>query len=142
MTITVEAKTPVPPATAWHVFTTPEHVKAWNAASDDWHTPEASNDLREGGTFTYRMAARDGSTAFDFTGTYTAVDAPRHLAYSLEDGRTVTVDFIEDGDATLVRETFDADSEATADQERAGWQAILDRFARHAAEVGVAGDAG
>ena len=135
MKITVEAKTPVPRQKAWNVFTTPEYVKEWNAASDDWHTPEATNDLREGGTFTYRMAARDGSAAFDFAGTFTAVNEPTHLAYSLEDGRTVTVDFIEDGDATLVRETFDADSEATANQERAGWQAILDRFAQHAAEA-------
>ena len=39
--------------------------------------------------------------------------------------------FIKAGDRVTIRETFDAEETHTAEQQRAGWQAILDRFARH-----------
>ncbi|NDH54468.1 MAG: ATPase, partial [Betaproteobacteria bacterium] len=38
MKITVEAHVAVPVEIAWRIFTTPEDIKQWNAASDDWHT--------------------------------------------------------------------------------------------------------
>jgi Activator of Hsp90 ATPase homolog 1-like protein len=44
-------------------------IKRWNAASDDWHTTNATVDLRVGGAFSSRMEAKDGSMGFDFTGT-------------------------------------------------------------------------
>jgi hypothetical protein len=53
----------------WEAYTTPEGIKQWNAASDDWHTTSASVDLRKGGTFSSRMEAKDGSVGFDFAGT-------------------------------------------------------------------------
>ena len=71
----------------WRCFTEPEHIVQWNAASEDWHTPAASNDLREGGTFTYTMAARDGSVSFDFGGTYDEVKQHQKIAYTMGDGR-------------------------------------------------------
>ena len=45
----------------------------WNNASNDWHTPRAENDLKVGGKFLYRMEAKDGSSEFDFDGTYEQV---------------------------------------------------------------------
>lgn len=47
----------------------------------------------------------------------------------LEDGREVIVEFIADADAVVVRETFDAESENSAAQQRQGWQAILGSLA-------------
>lgn len=47
----------------------PEDIKAWNAAAGDWHATRASVDLRQGGAFSSRMEARDGSEGFDFAGT-------------------------------------------------------------------------
>ena len=113
----------------WECWTNPEHITEWNAASDDWHTPQATNDLREGGTFTSRMEAKDGSVGFDFTGTYTSVIPHKKIAYVMEDGRTVEVDF-EDlgGGEVTVRETFQAEQENPLDMQKQGWQAILDRF--------------
>ena len=43
------------------------------------------------------------------------------------------------GEDVKVRETFDSENELAAEQQRQGWQAILNRFASHvAAEQGDA----
>jgi hypothetical protein len=41
------------------------------------------------------------------------------------------VEFIDGPDGVTVRETFDAEETHPVEVQRAGWQAILDRFARH-----------
>ncbi len=81
--VTVTSLAPAPAARTWTLYTEPDHVCGWNAASDDWHTPRATCDLRVGGGFVHRMEARDGSFGFDFAGTWTRVDAPRALAYTM-----------------------------------------------------------
>ena len=48
MRITVETNVAAPIKTVWDAYTTPEDIKQWNAASDDWHTTSASVDLRKG----------------------------------------------------------------------------------------------
>jgi len=73
MQITVETLVKAPVETVWAAYTTPENIKQWNTASDDWHTTKSSVDLRVGGAFTSRMEAKDGSFGFDFAGTYTKV---------------------------------------------------------------------
>lgn len=131
MRISVETAVKAPPSDVWSAWTSPEDIVQWNAASEDWHTPSAEIDLREGGQFTYRMEAKDGSMGFDFFGTFTRIVENTMLEYSLEDDRRVLVEFIESPDSVTVRETFDADSEHEGEQQRQGWQAILDNFARH-----------
>ena len=131
MKITVETRVAAKPEVVWEAWTTPADIQQWNAASDDWHTPRASVDLREGGTFTSRMEARDGSMGFEFAGTYTTVEAPTLLEYAMEDGRTCRVEFAPEGEGTRVRETFDAEETHPIEMQRDGWQAILDRFAAH-----------
>ena len=56
--ITVEATVKAPVEKVWQFWTGPEHIKQWNNASDDWHTPRAENDLRVGGRFEARMEAK------------------------------------------------------------------------------------
>jgi uncharacterized protein YndB with AHSA1/START domain len=116
----------------WGRWTQPAHITQWNQASEDWHSPRAESDLRVGGQFTVRMESRDGAQGFDFRGTYTAVEAPRHLAYTMDDGRKVTVEFSPEDGGTRVTETFEAEDENPAEMQRAGWQAILDSFAAYA----------
>jgi uncharacterized protein YndB with AHSA1/START domain len=130
MKITVETLVRAPIARVWQAWTTPADIRQWNAASDDWHTPRASVDLREGGTFSSRMEARDGSMGFDFAGTYTRIDAP-HLIEAAFGDRTLRVEFVPGAEGVTVRETFDAESTHPVEQQRQGWQAILERFARH-----------
>lgn len=134
--IDVSVRISVPRATAWACFTEPKHIVNWNFAGDDWCCPTASNDLRVGGTLNSRMEARDGSFGFDFESTYTAVEPGTHLALSMSDGRTWTVDFADNGEgACIVTERFDPESENSHDLQRMGWQMILDRFAAYAANV-------
>lgn len=130
MKITVETRIEAPVEHVWRAWTTPDDIKQWNAASDDWHTTAASVDLRVGGAFSSRMEAKDGSAGFDFAGTYTAV-VPRQRLECVFGDRTMQVAFIPDAGATVVRETFDAETVFPVEQQRLGWQAILDRFKRH-----------
>lgn len=130
MKITVEKLVAAPADAVWRAWTTPQDITQWNAASDDWHTPRATVDLRVGGSFTSRMEAKDGSEGFDFAGTYTKVVTNKLLECSFGD-RTLLVEFVEGPQGVTVRETFDAEDENSADQQRAGWQAILNNFARH-----------
>lgn len=66
--ITVSVIVNAPLQKVWQFWTLPEHIKQWNFASDDWHTPKAENDLQVGGKFLSRMEAKDGSFGFDFWG--------------------------------------------------------------------------
>ncbi|MGE0313343.1 MAG: SRPBCC family protein [Lautropia sp.] len=130
MKITIEATVAAPIDAVWNAWTNPDDIVQWNAASDDWHTTRASVDLREGGRFCSRMEARDGSMGFDFEGTYTRVVPHRLIECALGD-RVLLVEFEETGGAVKVRETFDSEPTHSIEQQRQGWQAILDRFARH-----------
>lgn len=130
MTITVETTVSASLADVWTAWTTPEDIKQWNAASDDWHTTESTVDLRIGGAFSSRMEAKDGSVGFDFEGTYTRVE-PHTLIESLLGDRTIRVEFLDGPDGVTVRETFDAEEENSVEQQRQGWQAILDNFKGH-----------
>ena len=81
MKITIETLVNSDLETVWAAWNDPAAIKQWNAASDDWHTPQASVDLREGGKFTSRMEAKDGSAGFDFEGTYTRVEPNKLIEF-------------------------------------------------------------
>jgi uncharacterized protein YndB with AHSA1/START domain len=130
MQITVETFVKAPIAKVWSAYTTPEDIVQWNTASPDWHTTRATVDLRAGGAFSSRMEAKDGSFGFDFAGTYTKVVPHALIAYAFGD-RTGLVEFEQGADGVAVRVTFDAETEHSPEQQRQGWQAILDNFARH-----------
>ncbi|MBC3874704.1 SRPBCC family protein [Undibacterium flavidum] len=131
MKITINTTVKAKLKDCWDAWTTPADIMQWNAANDDWHTPRSSNNLRVGGIFSSRMEAKDGSMGFDFEGTYTQVIPHELIEYALGDQRTVTVTFKEADGAVQITETFDAENEHSAEMQRAGWQAILDNFARY-----------
>lgn len=130
--ITVECIVQAPLSRVWDVLTKPEHIQKWNAASEDWHCPYAENDLRNEGRFMYRMAARDGSMAFDFAGTYTDVEPYSHYAYVMEDGRTVQIQLTPLEEGVHVKEIFDAEQQNSPELQKQGWQAILNNFKKQA----------
>ena len=131
MKITVETLVKAPLAAVWDAWNTPEDIQQWNAASDDWHTTRSAVDLREGGKFSSRMEAKDGSAGFDFEGVYTRVVPKSAVAYRMGDGREAEVEFVERADGVVVTETFDAENVYPPEFQKQGWQAILDNFARH-----------
>ncbi len=130
MKITVETPINAPIAKVWDAYVTPADIKQWNAASDDWHTTHATVDLRDGGAFSSRMEAKDGSFGFDFEGTYTRIVPHERIEYEFG-GRHARVDFAPGDNGVTVRVAFDAEDQNAADMQRQGWQAILDNFAKH-----------
>ena len=134
--ITVSAVVNKPVAHVWRIWTDPAHITQWCAASDDWHCPKATNDPRTGGKFSSTMAARDGSASFDFMGVYDEVQLHKRIAYTMGDGRTCEILFTEEDGGTKVVESFDAEAQNPVEMQRDGWQAILDRFKKHAEAQG------
>jgi uncharacterized protein YndB with AHSA1/START domain len=132
--ITVEADIHASVKKVWDHYTNPEHIVKWNNASDDWHTPRAENDLRNGGRFLSRMEARDGSSGFDFTGVYTDVKPLKQISYTLDDDRKVEVSFVSGGNVTPIRITFEAEQTNPVEIQKEGWQSILNNFKRYVEE--------
>ncbi|MCT4559781.1 MAG: SRPBCC family protein [Crocinitomicaceae bacterium] len=120
-----------PLGVVWDVWTNPEHITKWNAASEDWHTPTASNDLRTGGGFTFRMEAKDGSMGFDMGGVYTKVIDQEQISYIMADGRSVNVWFKEENGQVEVTEIFEAEDQNPIEMQQAGWQSIMDNFKKY-----------
>jgi uncharacterized protein YndB with AHSA1/START domain len=128
--ISVETTVAAPIEEVWRAYTTPEDIKQWNAASDDWHTTAASVDLRAGGAFSSRMEAKDGSMGFDFAGIYTSLVKHELIEYSFGD-RAARVRFSDGPNGVRVLVTFDSEPTHSVEQQRDGWQAILNNFTRH-----------
>lgn len=116
---------------AWRYWTEPEHIKKWNNASDDWHTPAAANDLRVGGKFLTRMEAKDGSFGFDFGGVYDEVKLYEVISYTLGDGRKVEITFINLGNDTKIIESFEPENENPIELQQGGWQSIMDNYKKY-----------
>jgi len=131
MKITVETVVNAQPNAVWSAWNNPEDIVLWNTPHETWHTTRSAVDLREGGTFSARMEAKDGSAGFDFGGVYTRIVPNKVIDFRMGDGREVNIEFVEQEGCTLVRETFDTESENSPEMQRAGWQAILDNFGRH-----------
>lgn len=133
ITVSVDVNTPV--NKAWESWTQPEHIKKWNFASDEWHCPKASNDLKTGGILRSRMEAKDGSAGFDFEGRYTTVESMKHLHLVLADGRNIHVHFEESDGVTKVTETFETEDANSIEMQRAGWQAILENYKKYTESI-------
>ncbi|NOT94461.1 SRPBCC family protein [Ferruginibacter sp.] len=126
--LTVQNIINAPIEKVWAYWTAPEHITKWCNASEDWHTPNATNDLRVGGKFSTRMEAKDGSMGFDFGGVYDVVNINEYIAYTLGDERKVNISFTADGNSTKVVENFEAENENPIEMQQGGWQAIMDNF--------------
>lgn len=130
-TVTIGVLVHAPLEQVWKCWSEPEHIMEWAHASDDWECPTASNDLRDGGRFSSVFAAKDGSTSFDFAGTYTAVTPHSYIAYTMDDGRTVETAFEETVEGVQITQTFEIENENPEEMQRSGWQAILNNFKAH-----------
>ena len=81
-------------------------------------------------TGTDRRPTSPRSWASDFEGEYTEIVEHQLLAANFG-GRALRVEFIPGEKGVTVCETFEAESTHSEQQQRQGWQAILDNFARH-----------
>lgn len=116
----------------WDNYTNPVHITKWNFADPSWHCPSASNDMREGGKYSARMEAKDGSFGFDFEATYDEIIEGETFTYTIPDGRQATVTFKNTAGQTEVKVTFDPEGQNPVEMQKNGWQAILDNFKNYA----------
>lgn len=131
--IKIEATVSATPQKVWAFWTQPEHITKWNYASDDWHCPKATNELKVGGKYGARMEAKDGSFGFDFEAVYDEVIDQKKLAYTMADGRRAITEFEKWGDnKTKVTTVFDAEKQNSEEMQKNGWQAILNNFKKYA----------
>jgi uncharacterized protein YndB with AHSA1/START domain len=126
--ITVQALVHVPIEKAWKYFTIPTHITQWNFAADSWQCPTASNNLSVGGSFDYRMEAKDGSFGFNFIGKYHTIELYKQIGSTMGDGRKLNIHFeLAEGGCKVV-EIFDAEDMNSLALQQGGWQAILNNF--------------
>lgn len=133
--ITVEVTVNSDIKNVWGKWTSPEAVKVWCHASDDWAVGNVENDVRVDGRFLTNMHSVDNTESFDFTGTYIDVVDMEKLVYKMDKLESdvghrmceITFEKISDME-TKVTETFDMESLNSEELQRAGWQAILDNF--------------
>lgn len=78
------------------------------------------------------MAAKDGSAKFDFTGTYLNVLENEVIEYELDDGRKVEIQFIDENNATKLIESFEVEGTNSGEQQKSGWQSILNNLKKYA----------
>lgn len=131
MEITVETTVKAPLHKVWEALTKAEHITGWNFASDDWHCPASEIDLRPGGRFRHRMEAKDGSMGFDMEGAFTRIDEQERMDFTLDDGRKVSVMCNLTPEGVHVTEIFEAENTFPPEQQKDGWQSILDSFRRY-----------
>ena len=132
--ITIQAVVAADRQKVWNCYTQPEHITKWNFATDTWHCPAASNDMRVGGKYLARMEAKDGSFAFDFEAVYNEIVDGEKFTYTMPDNREIQVSFEQTDDKTRVTVTFDPENENPVDLQRSWWQSILDNFRKYAEE--------
>lgn len=136
MKISIATQVNAPLKAVWDAWVTPEDIIHWNFAIDDWCCPRATLDLNAGGSFNYRMEAKDGSAGFDFEGEFTAIIPYQSIHYTLGDDRAVEVQFVEMHNGVKVIETFETEDENSAELQRQGWLGILNNFKRHVESKG------
>lgn len=136
-TVTVEITLQLPINKVWEIWTTPAHITKWNFASQEWHCPSAEIELVVGGKFSYKMAAKDGSVAFDYSGTFDEVSTPHFISFTLDDERQVKVEISEIDGMALLKETFEPEDENSIEIQKTGWQMILNNFKEYAEKTVV-----
>lgn len=127
-TVTAETIVNAPIAEVWKCWTEPQHMRKWNNTSEDWHTPKAENDVRNGGELFLRMETKDGSTGFDYQGVYDDVLPNEKISYTTSDGRKTAVSFTETEKGIKVTETFEIENEDSSELHQSFCQAILNNF--------------
>jgi len=115
----------------WELWTNPEDIKQWYHATDDWYVPKAVNKLKVRGKFIITMSSVDKKQSFDFVGTYSKIVPFKSIEYTIQDGRKVETSFTLSGINTQIAQIFQPESIYTIEQQRSGWQSILDNFRKY-----------
>lgn len=118
----------------WKGWTTPEEIKLWNIPFPKWHCPVATNDLREGGMFYFKMETKDGKEGFDHTGRYDKIIPYELIEYTLDDGRKSMIEFQQIDRNTIVRESFEPEKLVPDAVQQEFCESVLQRFKKYVEE--------
>jgi uncharacterized protein YndB with AHSA1/START domain len=111
-----------PVALVWEAMTEPKHLVHWYHADESWTTPFAEMDLSVGGKIRIGFGSPDGKNDFVFSGTFTEVNAPKRMVYTIDDGRPVTVTLTELApNRTRLEVEFALETTYSEEQQREGW---------------------
>ena len=117
----------------WTAYTDPKHIVKWMFAQD-WESPFAETDVRQGGAFRIGMRPADHSDeGFTMDGIYREVIKPERIVQELSDGRLLTTRFEDQGGKTKL--TLSVEMALSEEQERTGYTQILESFAKHLARL-------
>jgi uncharacterized protein YndB with AHSA1/START domain len=121
----------------WEVWTSPEHLPKWLLGPEGWTMPVCESDLRVGGAWRFVWRQADG-TEMGMTGEYREINPPELLVSTQSWGgewpeTTNTLVFTEDGERTIVTQTFlypslEARDAAIATRMQKGMDAGFDRL--------------
>ena len=122
----------------FRVWTKPEEIRQWFAASDEYDTPIAEVDLRVGGKFRMGMKHLPKGTLHIATGVYKEIRPPEKLVFTWswegqpESGETVvTIEFRDQGTSTEVIFTHELfPTAALREQHMQGWNGCFDHLAK------------
>jgi len=129
--ITIETSINAPIEKVWESATLSKHIKNWIFASDDWHSPGAENNPNDGGTFSVKMASKDGSMNYDYEGRYKSIITHKKIEYEISEGREVKLLFEEIDQFINVTLTFNPEIQNPYELQQNLWQAILDNFKKY-----------
>lgn len=126
--IIVKNKIDRPINKVWELWTSPEHIVAWNYFSEDWVCLHATNNFIQGGNFNYTMTTRDGSMTLDHKGTYDKIILHQLIEYTLTDGRKAKVIYSDNIAYTEIVEVLEAERISALDAQQIEWKSILNNF--------------
>jgi uncharacterized protein YndB with AHSA1/START domain len=126
-----------PAQAVFDAWTTEEVMRRWWHAGNDWETPEATVDLRVGGSVRVVMRNPHEDVEYGGGGTYTEIDPPRRLAFTWIWDRDpsreqlIEIDFEEAEGVTTVHFTHSGlwDEESVRSHED-GWGKCFDNLER------------
>ena len=129
LTLTVERSIKAAQKDVFNAWLDPEMLKKFMTPGPNMTVPKAATEAREGGRFDIVMRAGDDDLPHG--GVYKTIDPHSRIVFTWEspfsvDGSTVTLDFVPEGDGTLVRLTqVRFVDEQSRDNHQGGWTGIL-----------------
>ncbi|HVK26535.1 MAG TPA: SRPBCC domain-containing protein [Actinokineospora sp.] len=131
------------PKDAFDAWTSPARFSQWwGGAGFSAPVEKVELNAEVGGTWKATIVADADGSAYPFKGTYSVVDEPTKLVFTLEDDNhpdappeSMTVTFTEKGDKTelVVHQDSNLDEETLA-KAKEGWGGFFDALAEHVAK--------
>lgn len=115
----------------WDTWNDENQMKYWMFISDDYEVKNPHNDLKIGGGYSYQMVSKNGGFDFDYSGTYTAIELNKFIAFTMNDGRKAEIVFSVIEDVVHIEMQFEPVDEQDIDVQLNGWQALLNNFKNH-----------